>query len=362
MDFVQRALDLAQSVLGSTSPNPAVGAVVLQGGRVVGEGATEPPGGRHAEVVALEQARGLARGARLYVTLEPCCHQGRTPPCTDAIIRAGVAEVLVAVRDPNPRVAGGGIAALEAAGVRVELGRGDAEATAIMEGYFRWVTAGVPLVVAKFAMSLDGKIATASGESQWITGESARRYAHELRRTADAVAVGVGTALQDDPRLTARDGSGEALDRQPLRVVVDSTGRLPATAFVLGAGSPGRTLVATASMPAAKEGELAKAGAEIVRLPGPEGRVDVRALLVTLGERGVTTLLVEGGGTLLASLFEGRLVDRVDALVAPVIIGGRDALTPVEGAGVSRLADALRLQRVVVDRLGEDVHIVGYVE
>jgi diaminohydroxyphosphoribosylaminopyrimidine deaminase/5-amino-6-(5-phosphoribosylamino)uracil reductase len=273
-------------------------------------------------------------------------------------MRAGIAEVQAALLDPNPLVNGGGIAALEAAGVRVAVGEGADEARALMEGYLHWTATGRPLVVAKFAMSLDGKIATPSGESQWITGNEARRYAHGLRAAADAVAVGVGTALQDDPRLTARDGHGEPMPHQPLRVVVDSTGRVPPGARLFQ--GPGQVLVAVAHVARARERRLRNSGAQVLRLPAEDGRVDIRALLQALGERGVTSLLVEGGGRLLASLFEGRMVDRVEAFVAPMLIGGRDALTAVEGDGVTRLANAVRLDRVTVDRLGEDIHIVGY--
>lgn len=358
MEHMQRAVKLARGALGATSPNPAVGAVLVRDGQVVGEGCTRPPGGLHAEAVALAQAREHARGATLYVTLEPCTHHGRTPPCTDAIVRAGVVEVRAALRDPNPAVSGGGLEALEAAGVRVAVGEGAEDARSVLEGYLHWVVTGLPLVVAKFAMSLDGKIATAAGESQWITGEAARGRAHELRAASDAVMVGAGTALQDDPRLTVRDPSGEPADRQPLRVVVDSQGRTQPSARVFAA--PGGVLIAVAGAAPARERALRQAGADVLRFPSEDGRVDVRALLGALGERGVTSLLVEGGGGLLASLFEGRMVDRVEAFVAPMIIGGRDAPTPVEGVGAARLADALRLGGVTVERLGEDLHIVGY--
>ena len=227
MSSMRRALSLARRSLGGVSPNPSVGAVVVNGGAVVGEGRTEPPGGRHAEVVALEQAGEAARGGVMYVSLEPCNHHGRTPPCVDAILEAGIAEVHAAISDPNPSVAGGGAAALRDAGVKVVVGERAAEASTLLEAYLKWVTTRRPFVTAKFAMSLDGKIATRSGDSQWITGERARQHVHELRAASDAVMVGVGTVLADDPLLTARDRTGRPLARQPLRVVVDTRGRTP---------------------------------------------------------------------------------------------------------------------------------------
>ena len=241
--FMGLALSLALKAVGSVSPNPPVGAVLVRDGEVVGEGYTQPPGQAHAEIVAIRQAGPRARGATLYTTLEPCNHQGRTGPCSEAIIEAGVVEVHSAVTDPNPRVKGGGLSRLSEAGIAVSTGEMAGEASRLIEAYAKHVTTGTPFVTAKFAMSLDGKIATRTGSSQWITGEEARAYAHRLRAASDAVMVGINTVLADDPRLTARDGSGAALGRQPLRVVVDSRGRIPREARMLG--EPGSTLVVT---------------------------------------------------------------------------------------------------------------------
>ena len=241
--YMGLALSLAERAVGSVSPNPPVGAVLVRDGEVVGEGYTQPPGQAHAEIVAIRQAGPRARGATLYTTLEPCNHQGRTGPCSEAIIEAGVAEVHSAVMDPNPHVKGGGLSRLSEAGIAVSTGEMAGEASRLIEAYAKLVTTGTPFVTAKFAMSLDGKIATRTGSSQWITGEEARAYAHRLRAASDAVMVGINTVLADDPRLTARDGSGEALGRQPLRVVVDSRGRIPREARMLG--EPGSTLIVT---------------------------------------------------------------------------------------------------------------------
>ncbi|MBM3946267.1 MAG: bifunctional diaminohydroxyphosphoribosylaminopyrimidine deaminase/5-amino-6-(5-phosphoribosylamino)uracil reductase RibD [SAR202 cluster bacterium] len=352
------ALDLARGVMGATSPNPAVGAVLVKDGRVVGEGATEPPPGRHAEVVALNQAGEAARGTTLYLTLEPHCFQGRTPPCTQAIIRAGVAEVRIATLDENPRVAGKGKGELESAGVRVALGEHEDEAREVVEAHAKWSTTGLPFVTVKYAMTLDGKIATVTGESRWISGPESRARVQALRRTTDAIMVGINTALRDDPQLTARDDQGRPLARQPLRIVVDSHARLPSTSRMLR--EPGWTLVATAGAPAELAAALRAARGEVVDLPGPEGRTDLRKLLAFLGERQVTSVLVEGGGGLLGSFFAHGLVDKILAYIAPMVIGGAGAPTAVQGEGVASLVNAVRLKRVRVERVGGDVLVTGY--
>ena len=358
MTHMQRALALARQASGSASPNPPVGAVIVKDGGVIGEGWTQPSGGPHAEIVALEEAKEFACGSTLYTTLEPCCHQGRTPPCTRAILYAGITEVHMATIDPNPQVNGRGKAELEASGIKVILGEEATSAQELMEAYVKWITTGIPFLVAKYAMSLDGKIATVIGESRWITGEEARRRVHQLRQNCDAVAVGIGTVLQDDPQLTARDEQGNLLESQPLRVIIDSQGRVPTDAQMFRA--PGRTLVAVAGISSEREDALCQIGAEVLVVPGEDGQVDLEALAQALGAQEVTSLLVEGGGTLLASLFHVGLVDKVIAFLAPTIIAGREAPTPVEGTGIPHLKDSLRLERVSVDQVGEDMLIIGY--
>ena len=405
------ALSLAERAVGSVSPNPPVGAVLVRDGEVVGEGYTRPPGQAHAEIVAIRQAGHRARGATLYTTLEPCNHQGRTGPCTEAIIEAGVVEVHSAVADPNPHVKGGGLSRLSEAGIAVSTGEMAGEASRLIEAYAKLVTTGRPFVTAKFAISLDGKIATRTGSSQWITGEEARAYAHRLRAASDAVMVGINTVLADDPRLTARDGSGAALDRQPLRVVVDSRGRTPREARMVG--EPGSTLIVTGGAglgagaahphpsplpsrergqdtltpalsrrgrgggtpsprPSPVEGEGdgrgghetrpydGEHGVETTAMPGADGLVDLEALMSRLGEREIASVVVEGGGVLLGALFDGGLVDKVCAFIAPVVVGGAGAPSPVAGEGVELIGDALRLREVEVLRLGEDIAVVGY--
>lgn len=356
--FMDRALELARSVLGTTSPNPAVGCVIVRDGVIVAQGATEPPGGPHAEKVALARAGDAARGAIMYVTLEPCCHHGRTPPCTDPIIQAGIAEVHAAVLDPNPLVGGKGKDQLEQAGIRVILGERQREAAQLNEGFFKWITRKLPFVYAKFAASLDGKIATATGESRWITGEQSRARVHQLRATVDAIMVGARTAVRDDPQLTARAESG-ALAHQPLRVVVDSRAGLPPTARMLR--EPGNTLVAvTEAAPRELRRGLELAGAEVLVLPARDGRVDLEALMRHLAERGIARLLVEGGGDLLGALFDGGHVDKVLGFLSPAIIGGANAPAPVGGRGAQHMAQILRLRDVVIERLGDDLLISGY--
>ena len=359
MSYMTQALSLARRSLGSVSPNPPVGTVVVKDGSIVGEGYTQPPGQHHAEIVALNQAGLQARGATLYTTLEPCNHQGRTPPCTDAIVEAGIAEVRAATLDPNPKVSGHGVERLRDAGVRTSVGEGEDKACQLMETYLKFVTTGLPFVTAKFAMSLDGKIATRTGDSRWISGDRARWRVHGLRAVSDAVMVGVNTVLTDDPRLTARDERDDPRPRQPLRVIVDSRARAPVGSRLIS--EPGETLVAAAELSDQSRRQLAEAGVYAAELPAGDGSVDLAALMAYLAaERAITSLLVEGGASLLGSMFDLGLVDKVIAFVAPTIIGGKDAPTPVGGAGFERIADALRLERVKWDRYGRDMAITGY--
>lgn len=358
--FMQRALDLAGRARGRTSPNPMVGAVIVRDGQVVGEGYHHRAGTPHAEVHALEAAGERARGACLYVNLEPCSHHGRTPPCCEAIIEAGVAEVHMAMLDPNPLVNGQGRARLEADGIRTVLGECAEEAAELNEGFVTFITAGRPFVLAKFACSLDGKIATRTGESRWISGQSSRRRVHELRDAVDAILVGAGTAIADDPLLTTRLDDREG--HHPLRLVLDSRGRVPLEARLFDQATPGHTLVAaTAAFPAERRELLDGRGVEVLVLPADDReRVDLGALLEALGRRQVTSLLVEGGGTVLEAFFRARLVDKVVALIAPRIIGGAGAPTPVSGEGVAHLRQAPYLTRIRVEQVGPDLMVSGY--
>lgn len=356
---LNRALTLARQALGSTSPNPAVGAVIARDGEIVGEGYTLPPGQRHAEIGALEQAGDRAKGATLYTTLEPCCHYGRTPPCTDAIIAAGIRQVVTAAIDPNPQVAGQGIAALQAAGIEATISEIDG-VTELYEAFAKHITTGLPFVTAKFAMSLDGKIATYSGDSQWITGPLARERVQQLRRESDAIMVGINTLLADDPLLTARDESGQPRPIQPLRIVLDSHCRTSPAARLLK--EPGRTLIATSTdAPPDAAKRLQQAGAEVLHLPEDSaGMVAIDQLLAELGRRGIVSLMVEGGGITLGTLFDTALVDKVYVFIAPVIIGGRQAASPIAGHGVARMSEAWPVTQTHIQQIGPDWLITGY--
>jgi diaminohydroxyphosphoribosylaminopyrimidine deaminase/5-amino-6-(5-phosphoribosylamino)uracil reductase len=346
-----RALALARRAIGRTSPNPLVGAVIVKEGRVIGEGYHRRAGAPHAEVEALRRAGPQARGASLYVTLEPCNHTGRTPPCCEAILAAGLSRVIVAARDPNPITDGRGLARLRRAGLSVITGVLEREAQRLNEPFRHAMTRGVPFTIAKIGQSLDGKIATARGESRWITSAQARRLAHRWRSEADAILVGINTVLADDPRLTVR-GAPQRPDR-PLRVIVDSRLRMPLRARCLSAGQP--TLIATTVSGGRKRTELARRGIEVLTGPAKRGRVALRPLFRALARRGIHSVLIEGGGEVLWSAIEERLVDRVRFVIAPMLIGGRTAPSSLGGAGVARLSRAIRLAELTCTRLGPDL-------
>lgn len=355
---MRQALRLARRALGDTSPNPAVGAVVVSRGRVVAVGYHRRAGLPHAEAVALRRAGDAARGATLYVSLEPCSHTGRTPPCCDAILRAGIRRVVVAVRDPDPRVNGRGLARLRRAGVALTSGILAREAAQLNAPFVKSMTVGLPHVTLKIAQSLDGKIATAAGRSRWISSPESRRLAHELRRQADAVVVGIETVLHDDPLLTVRDARRPPRAGRPLKVILDSRLRLPPSSRCLSPASPAKTIVATTSRSASRRAAIERRGAEVLVLPAssPAGRVPLRRLLAWLRARHeVTAVLIEGGGEVVAGALRERLADRAVWFIAPMLLGGRVSPGAVGGAGVMKLQDAVRLAGVTVRRAGQDV-------
>ncbi|MFN0151011.1 MAG: bifunctional diaminohydroxyphosphoribosylaminopyrimidine deaminase/5-amino-6-(5-phosphoribosylamino)uracil reductase RibD [bacterium] len=355
--FMDLALALARRGLGATHPNPVVGAVVVRRGEIVGRGWHARAGGPHAEVVALAAAGSRARGATLYVTLEPCCHTGRTPPCTDAVRAAGIARVVAAMRDPNPLVDGKGLALLRRRGVSVAAGCREAAARELNAGFVKRVTTSMPLVTLKAALTLDGRIATSSGESKWITGPEARRHVQSLRAQSDAIAVGVGTVLADDPRLSARDGSA----RRPVRVVFDTELRTPPAARALAgarAGGGGVLILAAPDAPRARRTRLERAGARVIAVPrAARGGVSLRRALRALARVGLNTLLLEGGGRLATAFLADRLVDRVALFYALVILGGAKPL--VGDLGIARLAGAIHLRDTTCRRIGGDLLIEG---
>ncbi|REJ66455.1 MAG: bifunctional diaminohydroxyphosphoribosylaminopyrimidine deaminase/5-amino-6-(5-phosphoribosylamino)uracil reductase RibD [Planctomycetota bacterium] len=355
---MERALQLAVRGEGSVEPNPMVGCVLAREGEIVGEGWHTHFGGPHAEVAALETAGKAARGATAYVTLEPCCHQGKTPPCTEALIAAGVVRVVYALADPSPHVDGGGAAALRAAGVDVASRLLEKEARELCAPYLKRVTEGRPWIIAKWAMSLDGRLATRAGDSQWISGEESRAIVHGLRGRVDAVMVGRGTAVTDDPLLTARPPG----PRTATRIVVDSTASLPLESQLVRTASEGPVLVATgATADEAKVAALEAAGCEVFCAAGDDRAARFALLLDELGRRKMTNVLVEGGAELLGSLFDARLVDEVHAFVAPKIIGGAEAPAAVGGRGVDLMSAATQLARPTITTTGDDVYVRGRV-
>jgi diaminohydroxyphosphoribosylaminopyrimidine deaminase/5-amino-6-(5-phosphoribosylamino)uracil reductase len=352
-----RALALAERGRGAVEPNPMVGAVVLDAaGAVVGEGWHQRFGGPHAEVHAFAEAGDRARGGTLYVTLEPCCHHGKTPPCTDAVLRAGVRRVVAAMADPFPKVAGGGLAVLRAAGLDVTVGVGESESRELNAPYLKLLRTGRPWVIAKWAMTLDGRIATGTGDSRWISGDASRAKVHELRGRVDAVIVGRGTVLADDPKLTARPPG----PRTAARVVLSASGDLTERCHLRDTAGDVPVIVFTAAGNEPKLAGWRAAGAEVVGLPASDGGVSVPAVLADLGRRRCTNALVEGGAGVLGAFFDASAIDEVWAFVAPVVVGGAGP-PPVGGAGVPRIADGLRFAHVVTDRIGDDVWVRGRV-
>lgn len=356
--FMRRALELARRGEGWVEPNPMVGAVVVRDGVVVGEGWHERFGGPHAEVLALAQAGPLARGATLYVTLEPCCHWGKTPPCTEAILTAGISRVVAAMLDPFPEVSGRGLENLRQAGLSVEVGLLQAEAQELNAPYLKRVTRGRPWVIAKWAMSLDGKMATATGESKWISSEESRQLARQWRGQVDAVVVGIGTVLRDDPHLGAPPGS----PRTPCRVVLDTHLRIPLESQLVKTAGQSPVLIFHGPEASSRVREqLTQAGCACCAVPSVQHRLDLLAVLSELGRRNMTNVLVEGGGEVLGSFFDLGEVDELRVFIAPVLIGGRNAIAPLAGRGIERITQAWRLERWRSETVGTDMLLVGRV-
>lgn len=354
---MHQALALAERGRGAVEPNPLVGAVVVRDGQLVGEGWHQRYGSAHAEVNALNAAGEAARGATLYVTLEPCCHHGKTPPCTDAVWRAGVRRVVVAMQDPFPQVAGQGTALLRAAGIEVEVGLAEAGARRLNAPYLKLLSTGRPYVHAKWAMTLDGKIATRTGDSKWISNEASRRRVHVLRGRMDAIVAGIGTALADDPLLTARPSG----PRTALRVILDSRGRLPVTSRLVQTVAEAPLLVVgTTAFDPARADALRAAGAEVLTLPETDGRPSVSSLLDELGRRRLTNVLVEGGSELLGSFLDADAMDEAHVFLAPRLVGGSAAKGPVAGIGRERIAEALTFAHGEMESMDGDLYWHGW--
>lgn len=355
---MRRALDLAAKALGRTSPNPAVGAVIVHGGRIIGEGFHRRAGLPHAEREALRRVTGTTQGATVYVNLEPCSHHGRTPPCADALVAAGIKRVVVGMIDPNPSVRGRGLRRLRRAGIQVKTGVLREECERLNEDFTCFIRTGKPLVIVKLAASLDGRIATATGDSHWISGEKSRRLVHNLRNRVDAIVVGAETVRMDDPQLTCRVRGG----RDPMRVILDGRLTISPTARVCTQRSVAPTLVVTVeeSGQAEKRSQLERRGVEVMCLPGKDGRLRFRPLLEELGRRGVKSILIEGGGQIVAAALREGVVDKVVFFYAPLLLGseGRAMIGPL---GVDRIDAGCKLHTMEVQRIGSDIMISAYV-
>ncbi len=363
---MKRALSLAAKGKGRTSPNPMVGAVIVKHGHIVGEAWHRKPGEPHAEIHALHQAGPRARGGVLYVTLEPCCHTNkRTPPCVPLLLKSGLARVCVAMVDPNPEVNGRGIHALEQANLPVSVGVLENEARRLNEVYRYWMTTGRPLVTLKGAMTLDGKIATSTGESRWMTGERARQDVHRLRNQMDAIMVGVGTILTDDPELSARGKTttGKRVGRQPVRVVLDSQLRIPLKAKILQwVGEQPTILCTTTQAPQKKIQLLRERGIQVWVFPAQAGMVSLKPCLTRLGKEGLTSVLLEGGSTVNASALQQGLVNRVRLYLAPTLLGGQDAKGLIGGLSPKKLDRAWPLADCQLRKIGSDWLVTGTIE
>ncbi len=360
--FMRAALGFARKGLGKTSPNPAVGAVIVRKGRIVAAGFHRKAGAPHAEVEALNRLGGKARqGDTLYVTLEPCNHYGRTPPCTQAILERGVRKVVVGMKDPNPCVTGGGCEYLTGQGVEVVTGVLEGECRRLNEWFVTYVTQGRPFVIAKTAMTLDGWTATSTGHSRWVTNERSREWVHRLRNQVDGILVGVGTVMADDPLLNTRLKKGRG--RDPVRIIVDTHLRIPVNARVLSDAQGSETLIAVSEdVPDRRLKKVEKKGVSFLRCPKKEGRIDLRALMDMLGKRSMTSVLLEGGATLMGAMIREKLVDKFCIFKAPKILGGSDGRPMALGPGPTRMDQSVPLKDVLVRRFGDDLLVTGYPE
>jgi len=357
-EYMERAIELAKLGRGWTSPNPVVGAVIVKDGRIIGEGYHARYGGPHAERNAIASLTEPAEGATLYVTLEPCCHYGKTPPCTEAILEQKIARVVIGSRDPNPKAAGKGVRLLKESGVEVREDFLREECDRLNPVFFHYITARTPYVVMKYAMTADGKTATKTGASRWITGEEARAQVHELRHRCMAVMVGIGTVLADDPLLNVRlEGK-----KSPVRIICDSRLRLPADSRICRTAGEYQTIVACGHAGPDAVKRLERLGIQVISVPDEQGRVDLKELMRILGGQGIDSILLEGGGTLNDSVLRAGIVNEVRVYVAPKLFGGETAKTPVAGTGATFPADAIRLQLVHVSRIGEDLLLEYQVE
>lgn len=355
-EYMQLAIELARKGLGYTSPNPMVGCVVVKNGNIVAQGFHERYGGFHAERNALMNCVEDVTGADLYVTLEPCCHQGKTPPCTEIIIERGIGRVFIGATDPNPKVAGKGAEILRGRGIEVETGILEKECMELNEVFMHYIVNKTPYIAMKYAMTLDGKIATYTGDSKWVTGEEAREHVHQLRKRYSSIMVGIGTVLVDDPMLNCRVEEGV----DPVRIICDSHLRIPLTSQIVATAGDIRTIVAYAAGDEEKKARLSEAGVELLRVDAG-GTVDFATLVRELGQMEIDSILIEGGGTFHGTVLKSGLVNRIYCYIAPKLIGGKDARSPVEGSGFPLMKEALEIQDTELLKLGSDICITGSV-
>jgi len=357
--FMRRALELAAKAMGRTSPNPMVGAVIVKDGEIIGEGYHRRAGTPHAEINALAEAGRSARGATIYVNLEPCSHYGRTPPCADALVEAGIKRAVISVLDPNPKVAGRGVEILKDAGVETCVGVLEEDAAKLNEVFFKYIKTGLPFVSLKVAMTLDGKIATYSGDSRWITGDTSRKFVHHLRNTNDAVMVGIGTVLADDPQLNTRLDINDSKD--PVRIIIDGNLEIPLTSKIVTSSSKQKSIVFTSYIKDKEKAEkLQSYGVEIIELGGSSSRLPIEEAMKVLGGMGICSLLVEGGSAVNAYMIEKKLVDKLYWFIAPKIIGGQSAPSPVAGKGLELMRDAIEIETSDIKYFDRDICLTGY--
>ncbi len=359
--YMERAIQLAKRGIGYTSPNPLVGAVIVKDGRIIGEGYHEIYGGAHAEVNAFKNATEDVKKSTMYVSLEPCSHYGKTPPCVNAIIEKGVSKVIIAMKDPNPVVAGKGIQKLRENNIEVIVGILEEEAKKLNEIFIKYISTKLPFCIMKTAMTLDGKIASYTGDAKWINNVLSRKYVHEIRHRVCGIMVGIGTVLSDDPFLTTRLEDKEG--KNPIRIIVDTTCKVPLGAKVFDPNVKGKTIVATTEF-ANKEKikAIKEKGADVIITPIKDDRVDLLYLMKELGERKIDSVLLEGGSTLNYTALKEEIVDKVISFIAPKILGGKRAKTPVGGEGIGYIKDAIQLHSINIKRFNEDIMVEGYIE
>jgi len=360
--FMRLAIELARTQVGITSPDPLVGAVLVKNGRIISKGYHASYATPHAEDFAIKKAGKKAKGATLYINLEPCCHFGNNPPCCQKIINAGIKRVVAAMQDPNPLVSGKGFAELREAGIKVDVGELEDEAKRLNEAFAKHITTGLPFVIIKCAMTLDGKIATASGDSKWISGKESRQLVHYLRNYADAVMVGLGTVMKDDPELTVRDvGKRKVVRRDPRKIILDSTARTPLSSKVIKINPDRTIIVVTKKAPKSRIDALRKKGVSILKVRTKDDKIDLKDLISELGKRDFTSIMIEGGSSVNASALSAKIVDKVYIFISPQIFGGSKAKTLAGGEGIRKISQSIKLDKYEVKKIGNDILVEGYI-